>query len=260
MAEHALNASGGEPQDTANNIVPEDEVDLYNDSDGNSIATSTDSLSSSILNYQYENGRRYHAFREGEYMIPNDEREQERLDLHHHIFRLIIGGDLYRAPIPPGVSRILDLGTGTGSWAIDVADEHPQAVVIGTDLSPIQPSWVPPNCKFEIDDFDSTWDYSQPFDFIHARNIEGSVKDYHRLFGQAMTYLRPGGWFELGESTVGVFSDDDTLSRATYLLEWRDRLVEASEKFGKRMGVAKNYKQWMIDAGFENVREEIYKV
>lgn len=153
---------------------------------------------------------------------------------------------------PGGCDRSVMLPPHATYW---LADSTP-----GTDLSPIQPSWVPPNCKFEIDDFDSTWDYSQPFDFIHARNIEGSVKDHHRLFSQAMTYLRPGGWFELGESTVGVFSDDDTLSRATYLLEWRDRLIEASEKFGKRMGVAKNYKQWMIDAGFENVREEIYKV
>lgn len=29
----------------------------------------------------------------------------------------------------------------------DFADEHPQAEVIGTDISPIQPSWVPPNVK-----------------------------------------------------------------------------------------------------------------
>lgn len=29
----------------------------------------------------------------------------------------------------------------------DFADEFPSAEVIGTDLSPIQPSWVPPNLK-----------------------------------------------------------------------------------------------------------------
>lgn len=32
--------------------------------------------------------------------------------------------------------------------ASDFADEHPNAEqVIGTDISPIQPSWVPPNVK-----------------------------------------------------------------------------------------------------------------
>ena len=59
--------------------------------------------------YRYENGRRYHAYREGEYPLPNDDPEQDRLDLLHHIFRLVLGGALYRAPIadgrpPPGRS------------------------------------------------------------------------------------------------------------------------------------------------------------
>lgn len=33
---------------------------------------------------------------------------------------------------------VIDIGTGTGIWAIDFADEHPESEVIGTDLSPIQ--------------------------------------------------------------------------------------------------------------------------
>lgn len=77
------------------------------------------SVTTSIRDYVYENGRRYHAYREGEYLIPNDEKEQDRLDLIHHVFRLMLGGALYRAPIPPTVKRVLDMGTGTGIWAID---------------------------------------------------------------------------------------------------------------------------------------------
>ena len=65
---------------------------------------------------------------------------------------------------------------------------------------------------------------------------------------------------EVADATVGVFCDDDTASRAPNLFEWRDRLLEASEKFGKKMGVSNRYKEWMIEAGFVNVREEIRKV
>lgn len=50
-------------------------------------------------------------------MLPNDEPEQDRLDLHHHVFRLILRGALHRAPIKPeDVHRVLDFGTGTGIW------------------------------------------------------------------------------------------------------------------------------------------------
>lgn len=83
--------------------------------------------------YVYENGRRYHAFREGKYMFPNDEREQDRMDLQHHVFRLILSGRLHRAPLSPDTRRVLDIGTGTGIWAIDFADEYPDAEVIGDD-------------------------------------------------------------------------------------------------------------------------------
>lgn len=38
----------------------------------------TTSLASSVLAYKYENGRRYHSYREGKYVLPNDEQEQER--------------------------------------------------------------------------------------------------------------------------------------------------------------------------------------
>lgn len=103
------------------------------------VSSFTTSIASSVLNYVYENGRRYHSFREGQYLFPNDETEQDRLDMLHHIFRLMLGGELYKAPLPTSPRRILDYGTGTGIYAIDLADTFPSAEVIGIDLSPIQP-------------------------------------------------------------------------------------------------------------------------
>jgi len=45
-----------------------------------------------------------------------------RLDIAHHIYLLLLGGKLVKAPIPEGIQRILDVGTGTGIWAIDAAE------------------------------------------------------------------------------------------------------------------------------------------
>jgi methylase of polypeptide subunit release factors len=64
--------------------------------------------------------------------------------MHHESFLMLLNGELHAAPIK-NPQRILDVGTGTGIWAIDAADKYPSAEVIGTDISPIQPGWVPPN-------------------------------------------------------------------------------------------------------------------
>ncbi|KAE9982269.1 hypothetical protein EG327_005901 [Venturia inaequalis] len=222
------------------------------------------SVGSSVFEYKYENGRRYHSYREGKYMLPNDEPEQDRLDLHHHVFRLILRGALHRAPIKPeDVHRVLDFGTGTGIWAIDFADGAPNAHVIGTDLSPIQPQFVPPNCNFYVDDVESEWTYSddEKFDFIHGRSMGGGIGDWARLHQQAFEHLKPGGWFEMQEYEAWVGDQDDPdMTRAPNIKKWVDLVVEASIMFGKSVKVAKEQRQFMIDAGFTDVQDDVFTV
>ncbi|KIW33391.1 uncharacterized protein PV07_00245 [Cladophialophora immunda] len=243
------------------------QVDTSDDNDStlgfDTLSTASASLTSSIQNYKYENGRRYHAFREGTYPLPNDEPEQDRQDLLHHIFRLILGGKLFRAPLGHAPPRVLDVGTGTGIWAMDFADEFPQSVVIGTDLSPIQPKWVPPNCKFVIDDAESDWLYrpEEAFDYIHWRGLGGSVADWPRYYRQVWNHLVPGGWCEAQEYEAWLRSDDDSIQQTgKSILQWIALVDEASTKFGKKINIAKLQKQYMIDAGFVDVRDEMYKV
>jgi hypothetical protein len=54
----------------------------FNDSDSgyNETQMSTASVTSSIFAYEQENGRTYHAYKAGRYVMPNDEGEQERMD------------------------------------------------------------------------------------------------------------------------------------------------------------------------------------
>ncbi|KKY15468.1 putative tam domain methyltransferase [Diplodia seriata] len=223
-------------------------------------STST-SVTSSVLNYKYENGRRYHAFREGTYFAPNDDKEQDRMDLFHHISALILGGKLYRAPITATPKKVLDFGTGTGIWAMDIADEFPSCEVVGSDLSPIQPSWVPPNCRFLVDDVEADWAEGEQYDFIHGRTMAGSIKDWPRLFAQAYASAAPGGWVELQEFEIQYGCDDGSYpAKAPTVALFIEKLNEAAESFGKPMDVARDLKGWMTDAGFTNVRRDVYKV
>jgi len=246
-----------EPQAQDESIVnpPQPTLDDGDSAFEGSIGASiTTSLRSSIRNYVYENGRRYHAYREGEYVLPNDEAEQDRLELTHHIYQLLLGGRLCLAPVKR-LQRVLDLGTGTGLWAMDFADEHPEAQVIGNDLSPIQPSWVPSNCSFEVDDFEQDWAYARKFDFIHSREMEGSIRDHDRLFRQCFEFLNPGGYLEMQTiETIPRFADG-TDEKGQSMTKWANLLNEAAVKHGKPLRSVSTWKEKMEKAGFNVVQE-----
>lgn len=120
-----------------------------------------------------------------EYAFPNDENESDRLDMQHAMMSHLLGDRLFWAPINLEPQKVLDLGTGTGIWAIDFADMFPSAEVIGTDLSAIQPEWLPPNLRFEIDDAESDWTWKpESFDYIHNRNFVCAIRDWPKLVQQ----------------------------------------------------------------------------
>jgi SAM-dependent methyltransferase len=185
--------------------------------------------------------------------------QNDQLDIAHHLFLILLGQKLHLAPIE-SVHRALDLGCGTGIWALDFADEHPEAEVIGVDLSPIQPSFTPPNCKFEIDDVTSPWTWEpNSFDFINIRALYGSIPDWPKLYAEVFNHLKPGGWIHQLEMSIQFKSDDGTLKPDHILSQWSDVFHEAGEKFGKSFKVH-DLPMRVVEAGFEEVHEVWYKV
>ncbi|OLN96897.1 hypothetical protein CCHL11_02463 [Colletotrichum chlorophyti] len=140
-------------------------------SDADSETASVRTLESVDYDFIRENGRTYHRHSRGKYILPNDEQEQDRLWLQHHTWLRTWDENLCLCPKKDRANRVLDLGTGTGDWAFQFADEHPEAQVIGVDLSPIQSHFVPGNVTFEVYDVEHEWGWKDPFDFVFIRHL-----------------------------------------------------------------------------------------
>ncbi|KAG9241700.1 S-adenosyl-L-methionine-dependent methyltransferase [Calycina marina] len=218
---------------------------------------STQSLRPSVYDYITENGRRFHRFRSGQYHLPNDETEQDRLDLQHHMFMFTIDDKLHLAPIEileGGLNNVLDIGTGTGLWATEFANEYPMANVLGSDLSPIQPDFVPPNCRFEVDDVEDEWLHSYKFDYIHGRALAFCFRSHETVFGHAFNALRPGGWFEIQDVAIPMVALDETVAGTAVEL-WVSRLIEGGRALGRDFTRVPTYKEILEDIGYVDVVE-----
>ncbi|OCK73237.1 methyltransferase family protein [Lepidopterella palustris CBS 459.81] len=242
-------------------LIDEDEdQDTYSSFEDDA-ASSTRSITASIREYREIHGRTYSNFKTTDYWGPNDETQNEQLDIGHHMLSLLLDNKLFLAPIGSNPQKVLDVGTGTGIWAIDFADQFPSAEVIGTDLSPIQPTFVPPNLRFELDDAQLDWTYPHnAFDYIHIRCLMGSIDDWPKLYGQAFKALKPGGWIEDLEFSIQFKSDDGSIGSDHVMAKWSRIFLEAGEKMGKTFRIADRAKEYITAEGFINVVEKKYKI
>ncbi|KAK4238780.1 S-adenosyl-L-methionine-dependent methyltransferase, partial [Achaetomium macrosporum] len=212
--------------------------------------SSTASINSTILEYRRLHGRTYQNYEGAEYWGPNDDKQNEGLDMAHHMMYVAFENKLFLAPLK-NPQKVLDVGTGTGIWAIDFADEYPSAEVIGTDLSPIQPSWVPPNCKFELDNCELAWTYpDNTFDYIHIRGLVGCIQDWERLYRECLRCLKPGGWLEQQEFALPIAGNEGPLPDDCVWHDWGRIFREAGEKMGRTFEVTKHWDKWLQNAGF----------
>lgn len=87
--------------------------------DGSDAESSTASLTDTILRYRTLHGRTYHStVGTAEAWQPNDDAHAEVMDMNHHLNTLVLGDRLFLAPISADVQNVLDVGTGTGIWAM----------------------------------------------------------------------------------------------------------------------------------------------
>ncbi|CCE35185.1 uncharacterized protein CPUR_02116 [Claviceps purpurea 20.1] len=225
--------------------------------------SSTTSIASSVLEYRQIRGRTYHSDRfTNNYHIPNDDQQLESEELCHHVLTILFDDQLFLAPLETDkMHRVLDVGTGSGIWAIEFGDRFPNASVIGTDISPCQPQWVPPNVSFEIDDATLEWTWNaNHFDFVHIRYILGGIQDWTALFKEAYRCCAPGGWLQSVEYDVEFRSDDGTTELEPVLASYADLFREAGKVMNRPFFVQELQQQALDEAGFVEQKMIRYKI
>ncbi|KAK3954202.1 S-adenosyl-L-methionine-dependent methyltransferase [Pseudoneurospora amorphoporcata] len=232
---------------------------------GSDAESSTASISSSILNYRTLNGRTYHSdsVTDGEYWGPNDKKHLEALEIYHEAIELMLDHKLHMAPIKSNIQRAIDIGTGLGFWAIDFADKYPTCEVTGTDITPVQPDWVPPNVRFEIDDATKEWAYkSDHFDFVHIRFMDGAIENWNALYEQAYRVTKPGGWVEHLDHSPIVTSDDGSVKPGSAMDTYGKVLAEAGKRMGRTITLADEdtMEEGLKAAGFINIQSKKYRM
>ncbi|KAH8655533.1 hypothetical protein BX600DRAFT_369546, partial [Xylariales sp. PMI_506] len=109
-------------------------------------------------------------------------------ELQHRAWHETLEKRLYLAPVLH-VQNLLNVGTGCGTWAMEFAENHPSASVIGVDHCYMQDVWVPSNCEFILDDIGArSWDWEKPFDFIFTRGLGSFLTDSRHLVDQSYKY------------------------------------------------------------------------
>ena len=140
------------------------------------------------------------------YPLPADLEETNRLDFQHYLLRYAFQG-LYAAPIShPG--SILDVGTGTGRWAMEMAALFPRSQVMGLDIKPppadesTSPGGMdtrPPNYQFVAGNVLEGLPFpDNSFDFVHMRLLLAAIPSdrWQFVVNELARVTRSGGWIE----------------------------------------------------------------
>ncbi|KAJ4410301.1 hypothetical protein N0V85_003980 [Neurospora sp. IMI 360204] len=244
--------------------LPQVDSDETDSALGSDIESSTVSISSSILNYRTINGRTYHSdsVTDGEYWAPNDQKMLGALEIYYHSIFLMMDEQLFQAPLKDDIKHAIDIGTGEGFWAIDFADKFPNCELVGTDISPIQPEWCPPNLHFEIDDATKEWTFKENiFDYIHISFLNGAIEDWGNLYKQAYRCCKPGGWVEHLDCSPIVSCDDETLPPDSALATYGKIMAEAGRRIGRSLTIAHDGTQepGLKEVGFVNLHTKEWK-
>lgn len=181
------------------------------------------------------------------YLLPKDALEQQRLDFQHACLYTILSNH-YMAPLPPKVTTILDVGTGTGVWSTDMARLFPQAHIVGVDISAALLEYTSSAaCTFCLADILQGLPFpDEQFEYVHQRFLVAAIPtvNWPAVIQELVRVARPGGWIELVEIGLTI---QQAGPKTTHLLDWIEEISLARGFDMRTLPIGKLFRQMELE-------------
>ncbi|KAF8484278.1 S-adenosyl-L-methionine-dependent methyltransferase, partial [Gautieria morchelliformis] len=152
--------------------------------------------------------------------------DHEMLDEMHEAMKFYLGGRLSLAPLeksaPP--MSIMDMGCGSGAWAIQAAEQFPDVDMLAVDITMLPSRPLPPNLRFQILDLTKPCPFgSQLFDIVHARSVFLHLPNFEEVLNSVMQLVKPGGWLLLDDGETVCRDEPGNEVARKMLQEFKER-------------------------------------
>ncbi|CAO3593312.1 unnamed protein product [Absidia cylindrospora] len=171
--------------------------------------SSMSSSSTSSMKYTASNGRKYMTTNYSRCLLPCDEEESDRLIIQHFLLKYAFGAN-FISPVHSLLQhsmddrpQVLEIGTGPGTWVLEMATEYSETDFHGIDLAAMYPTTIKPsNAHFQQHDIleggalpfeDGT------FEFIYMRQTLSAFSQTQliQIFSEITRVLKPNGYLEI---------------------------------------------------------------
>jgi len=202
----------------------------------------------------------------------SNEEELQRLTIQDTLMTRLMGGPLAEQNGTDSLNRVLDVGSGSGSWVLTTASTYPHTRVIGIDISQhmveyarrqAEAQQLSDRVEFHVMDALRMLEFpDEYFDLVNLRFGISFLRtwDWPKLMSEMLRVCRPGGIIRVTESEIGGHS-----SNAPDVMRLHEMSICAHFRSGhlfeqKSTGLLDHLEPLLTRHGCENIQSKAYAI